>query len=59
MISKVLSEDCKKVLPDLISAQQMAYVRNRNIGESGRLISDIIEIARLKMLEGFQVTMDI
>ena len=57
--SKVLSEKLKKVLPDLISTQQTAYVKNRHIGEGGRLISDIIEIARLKKLEGFLVTMDI
>ena len=37
----------------------MAYVKNRKVGESGRLISDILEIGRLKKLEGFQVTMDI
>ena len=37
----------------------MIYVKNRHIGESGRLISHIIEIARLKKLEGFLVTMGI
>ena len=26
----------KEVLPDLVSSQQMAYVQNRHIGESGR-----------------------
>ena len=46
-----------KVLSDLISTQQTAYVKNRHIGERGRLISDIIEIARLKKLEVFLVTM--
>ena len=59
MISKALSEKRKKILPDLISPPEMAYVKNRKIGESGRLISDILEIGRLKKLEGFQVTMDI
>ena len=59
MISKALSEKRKKILPDLISPQEMSYVKNRKIGESGRLISDILEIGRLKKLEGFQVTMDI
>ena len=37
----------------------MAYVKNRHIGEGGRLISDVLQIARLKKLEGFLVTMDI
>ena len=59
MISKALSEKRKKILPDLISPQEMSYVKNRKFGESGRLISDILEIGRLKKLEGFQVTMDI
>ena len=59
IISKALSEKLKKVLPDLISSQQTAYVKNRHIGECGRLISDIIEIAKIKKIEGFLVTMDI
>ena len=57
--SKTLSEKLKKVLPDLISSQQTAYVKNRHIGESGRLISDVIEIAKIKKLDGFLVAMDI
>ena len=48
IISKALSEKLKKVLLDLISSQQTAYVKNRYIGECGRLISDIIEIAKIK-----------
>ena len=35
----------------------MAYVKNRYIGESGRLIFDIIEIEG-KKIEGFLITMD-
>ena len=37
----------------------MIYVKNKHIGESGRIISHITEIARLKKLKGFLVTMDI
>ena len=43
----------------MISSQQTAYVKNRHIGESGRLISDIIEIAKIRKTEGFLATMDI
>ena len=39
--------------------QQTAYVKNRNIGESGNLISDEIEITEVKDIEGFLVTVDI
>ena len=48
IISNAFSEKLKKVLPDLISSQQTAYDKNRHIGESGRLISDIIEIAKIE-----------
>ena len=59
ILSKILAKRLKEVLPCLISAQQTAYVKNRNIGESGRLISDITEIANTQKMEGFLVTMDV
>ena len=59
IISKATSEKLKKVMPDLISTQETAYVKSRYIGESERIISDITEITKLKNLEGFLVTMDI
>ena len=58
-ISKALSEKLKEVLQDLISSQQTAYVKNRHIGESGRLIPDTIEITKIRNTEDFLVTMDI
>ena len=59
IISKALASRLKKVLPNLISPQQTAYVENRFIGECGRLIADIIEITDVPNKEGFLVTMDI
>ena len=59
LLSKALAKRLKEVLPCLISAQQTAYVQNRNIGESGRLISDIIESINTRQMEGFLVTMDV
>ena len=59
IISKVLSTRIKGVLPYLISSNQTAYVKNRFINESGRLISDILEIAKILALEGFLVTIDV
>ena len=41
ILSKALFEKLQYILPDLISSQQTAYIKNRHIGESGRLISDI------------------
>ena len=59
IISKALSEKLKEVLLDLVSSRQTAYVKNRHIRESGRLISDIIEITEIRNIKGFLVTMDI
>ena len=59
IISKVVASRVKKVLPNLISLQQTAYVENRFIGESCRMIADIIEITDVINKEGFLVTMDI
>ena len=58
-ISKVLSTRIKNVLPFLISANQTAYVKNRFISESGRVISDILESANTLALEVFLVILDI
>ena len=59
IISKALGSKLKKVLPNFIWPQQTAHVKNRLIGESGRLIADIIEITDILNKEGFLVTMDI
>ena len=59
ILSKAISNKLKAVLPTLISSQQTAFVKNRFIGESGRLISDIIEISDWFNIEGFLVIMDI
>ena len=59
IVSKAPASRLKKVLPNLISPQHTAYVQNRFIGESGRLIADIIEITDILNKEGFLVTMDI
>ena len=59
IISKVLSTKIKGVLPYLISSNQTAYVKNRFISKSGRLILDILEIAETLELEGFLVTRDV
>ena len=59
ILCKAISNKLKTVLPTLITSQQAAYVKNRFIGESGRLISDIIEISGCFNITGFLVTMDI
>ena len=59
IVSKALAARLKNVLPKIISSEQSAYVKNRFIGENGRLISDIIEVAYLFNIEGYIVPMDI
>ena len=44
ILSKSLAEKLKSALPELISSNQVAYVKNRCTSESGRLISDVIEM---------------
>ena len=53
IISKVLSARVKVALLFLISSNQTAYVKNRFMSESGRMISDILEISNTLALEGF------
>ena len=57
-ISKTLAERLKKVLPFLIDPGQTAYVNGRFLGQSGRLIGDIIETCNLEKLEGHLVAID-
>ena len=58
-ISNALASWLKKVLSNLISPQQTAYVENRLIGERNRLIADIIYITDVLNKEGLLVIMDI
>ena len=59
LLSKTLAERLKTILPFIISHDQTAYVANRFLGESVRLISDILETSKTQNIEGFLLTMDI
>ena len=59
IISKAVAIKLKKVLPVLISPGQNAYVNGKFIGESGRLISDIIEVCDIEILSGYLMTIDL
>ena len=59
LISKVLAERLKNVLPDIISKNQTAYVNNRFISERGRLINDLLEVCDTLNKKGYLVTIDI
>ena len=59
ILSKVLANRLKPTLPSIIVHDQTAYVHNRFIGESVRLVSDIIEMTDILNIEGYLVTADI
>ena len=44
LISKVLASHVKRVISNIVNENQVAYVNNRFISESGRLIPDVLEI---------------
>ena len=59
ILTKVLAKRLKEVLPSLIKCDQTAYVKNRFLGESVRLISDVLEMTKTLNIEGFLMTVDI
>ena len=59
IVAKALATRLKETLPKTISFQQMAYVKNRFIGEGERLISDILEMSEGLNLKGYILTVDI
>ena len=59
LISKVLAERLKNVLPSLISSDQTAYAKGRFISEGDRVISDVWEICDNLQMKGFLMTVDI
>ena len=58
-VSKVLATRLKKVISNLVSSDQTAYVPGQYIGESVRLTSDLSEHTNIHNLRGYMVTIDI
>ena len=59
LISKILASRLKSVIFTIVNENQVAYVNNRFISESGRLISDVLEITNSLDIEGLLMTVDI
>ena len=56
----IISKDLFKPLSARFNLSRTnGYVKNKRIGESGRLISDVTKIDKVKKLEGFLVVRDI
>ena len=56
LISKVLASCLKSVISSIVNENQVAYVNNRFISESGGLISDVLEITYSFDIEGILMT---
>ena len=59
LISKVLASRLRSVISSIVNKNQVAYVNNRFIRESGRLISDVLMITNSLDIEGLLMTVDI
>ena len=59
IISKVLATGLEKVICKLVTQDQTAYIPGRYIGESLRLISDILEYTDTENCEGYMFAADI
>ena len=57
--SKAIAYRLRKIIPDLIHPDQTAYVKGRYIGESVRVIEDILEHADQENLDGILFAADI
>ena len=59
IVSKSLAGRFSPILPTIISSDQTAYVKGRYIGESIRLISDILDISHKYSIPGYMLTVDL
>ena len=58
IVTKALALRLEKVLPTIISANQTGYVKGRYIGESIRIITDMMSFTKKKNISGLAVFLD-
>ena len=58
IVTKALALQLEKVLPTIISANQTGYVKGRYIGESIRIITDMMSFTKKKNIPGLAVFLD-
>ena len=56
LISKIPASCLKSIISTTVNENQVAYVNNRFINESGRLISDVLKITNILDIEGLLMT---
>ena len=58
IVTKAVGLRLEKVLPTIISANQTGYVKGRYIGESIRIITDMMSFTKKKNIPGLAVFLD-
>ena len=58
IVTKALALRLEKVLPTIISPNQTGYVKGRYIGESIRIITDMMSFTKKKNIPGLAVSLD-
>ena len=58
LISKLYAERLKKVMPDLVHPNQVAYVKGRFIGEGTRVIEESMHFTKKYKLNAYAVAID-
>ena len=58
IVTKALALHLEKVLPMIISPNQTGYVKGRYIGESIRIITDMMSFSKKKNIQGIAVFLD-
>ena len=58
LLTKVLANGVKKVVPSIISSNQTAYVRDRSVTDSVRSVQDIIHLLDLQKSPGLLLLVD-
>ena len=59
LISKALDSRLKSVISSIVNENQVPYVNNRFISESGRLICDVLQVTNSLDLEGMLMAVNI
>jgi hypothetical protein len=58
IVSKILAERLKRVLPNIINTDQRGFVKGRNIFQGNRLLQDIIDYTEMEDEEGAIIFLD-
>ena len=58
LLSKTYAERLKNVMPTLVHPNQVAYVKNRFIGEAIRTIDESMQYTRRKNIEAYAIAVD-